>query len=91
MDETNINTGAIIRERIEKNLEESPFEDKHRAADILVRRYGLGGEEPMSLDKISEQYDISRERVRQIQLGAISFLGVGQDPDQIKQRLDIDG
>src|SRR5919202_5944183 len=41
-----------------------------RAQYVLVRRYGLDNHEPATLAKLSEELDISRERVRQIQLGA---------------------
>jgi RNA polymerase primary sigma factor len=45
-----------------------------RAQYVLVRRYGLDNHEPATLAKLSEELDISRERVRQIQLGAERIL-----------------
>ena len=45
-----------------------------RAQYILVRRYGLDNHEPATLAKLSEELDISRERVRQIQLEAERIL-----------------
>jgi RNA polymerase primary sigma factor len=39
-----------------------------------VRRYGLDNREPATLAKLSEELDISRERVRQIQLEAERIL-----------------
>src|SRR5918998_5170215 len=45
-----------------------------RAQYILVRRYGLDNREPATLAKLSEELDISRERVRQIQLEAERIL-----------------
>lgn len=36
-------------------------------ADILRKRFGLGGDSPMTLKSIGEVYGLSRERVRQIQ------------------------
>ena len=38
-----------------------------RQADVLRKRFGLGGFSPMSLRSIGEEYGLSRERVRQIQ------------------------
>ena len=34
-------------------------------------RFGLSGEHPMTLEEVGEQFDITRERVRQIQNMAI--------------------
>jgi len=39
-----------------------------------VRRYGLDNHEPATLANLSEELDISRERVRQIQLKAEQIL-----------------
>jgi RNA polymerase primary sigma factor len=41
---------------------------------VLVRRYGLDNHEPATLANLSEELDISRERVRQIQLEAERIL-----------------
>ena len=35
--------------------------------EIISRRFGLDGERPNTLKEISHVYDISRERVRQIE------------------------
>jgi RNA polymerase primary sigma factor len=45
-----------------------------RAQYVLVRRYGLDNREPATLAKLSEELDISQERVRQIQLEAERIL-----------------
>jgi RNA polymerase primary sigma factor len=34
---------------------------------VLVRRYGLDGEKPATLADLSEELEVSRERVRQLQ------------------------
>jgi RNA polymerase sigma factor (sigma-70 family) len=41
---------------------------------ILEWRFGLGGEPPVNLSQIGERIGLSRERVRQIQVGAITRL-----------------
>jgi len=41
---------------------------------ILEWRFGLGGEPPANLSQIGERIGLSRERVRQIQVGAITRL-----------------
>jgi RNA polymerase primary sigma factor len=58
---------AQLHEAIERLLPE-------RAQYILVRRYGLDNREPATLAKLSEELDVSREQVRQIQLEAEQLL-----------------
>lgn len=42
--------------------------------DILVKRFGLDGNKPMSLHQIGEKYNLSKERIRQIEKKAIRKL-----------------
>ena len=45
-----------------------------REATILRLRYGLDGEEPMTLKQIGQRIDLTRERVRQIEIAALRKL-----------------
>ena len=45
-----------------------------REKDVLKGRFGLDGSEPMTLQAIGDRYGITRERVRQIEAGALSEL-----------------
>lgn len=45
-----------------------------READILIKYYGLNDGVTWSLDSISEEYDLTKERVRQIKTKAITKL-----------------
>ncbi len=45
-----------------------------RAAKILKLRYGLDGEDPMTLKEIGERIGLTRERVRQIEHEALRKL-----------------
>jgi RNA polymerase primary sigma factor len=45
-----------------------------RSATILKLRYGLEGEDPMTLKEIGERIGLTRERVRQIEHEALSKL-----------------
>jgi RNA polymerase primary sigma factor len=49
-----------------------------RARHVLVRRYGLDGREKGTLRELSEELDISRERVRQIQSRTERLLQTGE-------------
>lgn len=45
-----------------------------RERDVVVRYYGLGSEEPASLETIGRDWNLSRERIRQIRNAALAKL-----------------
>ncbi len=47
---------------------------REKEADILVRRFGLNDREPMSLRQVAEVYNLTKERVRQIEKQALQTL-----------------
>jgi RNA polymerase sigma factor (sigma-70 family) len=50
----------------------SGLEDRERT--ILMLRFGLGGEEPKTLEEIGEHFNLTRERIRQMQNRALAKL-----------------
>jgi RNA polymerase primary sigma factor len=59
--------GEVVRELESRRLMESTERLPERQRRVLVRRYGLDGEKPSTLADLSEELEISRERVRQLQ------------------------
>jgi RNA polymerase nonessential primary-like sigma factor len=54
--------------------------------EVVVRRFGLRGHDPQTLENVGEAVGLTRERVRQIQVGALRklrtlMLHEGLDPD----------
>jgi RNA polymerase nonessential primary-like sigma factor len=45
-----------------------------RQRAVIERRYGLNGREPGTLEQLANELGLTRERVRQIQLEALSKL-----------------
>jgi RNA polymerase primary sigma factor len=45
-----------------------------REQEVLRLRYGLGDADPMTLEEIGHQFGVTRERIRQIEMGAIRKL-----------------
>lgn len=43
----------------------------NRSRDVIAMRYGLGGEDPMTLEEIGQIYGLTRERIRQIESKAM--------------------
>jgi RNA polymerase primary sigma factor len=59
--------GEVVRELETRRLVESVAGLPERQRRVLVRRYGLDGEKPATLADLSEELEVSRERVRQLQ------------------------
>ena len=45
-----------------------------KEAKIIKMRYGIGGDEPKTLDEIGKKLGLSRERIRQVEKKALSKL-----------------
>jgi RNA polymerase sigma factor (sigma-70 family) len=61
---------ALMPREIDEIL--SPLTDRERR--ILRLRFGLDGEAPMTLEKIGDRFNLTRERIRQIETCAMSKL-----------------
>ncbi len=59
---------------LHKNLEKWLFELSEKQRDVLVRRFGLLGHEPATLEQVGIEIGLTRERVRQIQVEALRRL-----------------
>jgi len=71
--------GEVMRElesaQLQAAIERLPERHRH----ILIRRYGLDGRKPGTLAELSEELEISRERVRQLQREAERMLRTGEN------------
>lgn len=47
----------------------------NKERDIIIKRFGFGGNKPMRLEEIGVEYNVTRERIRQIQTVALDKLG----------------
>ena len=64
-------TGQVLREEALMSL---LGELTERERGVIVSRYGLGGEEPVTLDVLGKRHGVTRERIRQIEALAIERL-----------------
>jgi RNA polymerase primary sigma factor len=60
----------------------------HREKDVLRLRYGLEGEQALTLDEIGRRYSVSRERIRQIEIKALRKLRVPDRARALEPLLD---
>jgi RNA polymerase primary sigma factor len=78
-----------VEEEVEISLTENTL---HRALEdiperertVLTLRYGLGREEPQSLEEIGRRLGITRERVRQIEATALERLALSREIDALR-------
>lgn len=61
-----------------------------RAQDVMNRRYGLDGQTRETLEQISQTYELTRERIRQIESKALRMLRL-QTHGEIQRSVDLDG
>ena len=61
---------SLAREDLKQLLEHL----NPREREILALRFGLGGEEPLTLDEVGQRFNVTRERIRQIEAKALTKL-----------------
>lgn len=71
----------ILSQKLSEILDSLPA----RTRMVLTMRYGLNGTKPMSLTAMSEYFNISRERIRQIEINALAKL---RNPETISMLED---
>ena len=61
---------SLLPEEVQRLL--TPLDDRERA--ILTLRFGLDSSEPLNRDEVGKQFNLTRERIRQIESRAMSKL-----------------
>ena len=69
--------GTVMREMETAQLGEAIERLPERNRYVLIRRYGLDGQEPATLAQLSDELGVSRERIRQLQREAECMLRTG--------------
>lgn len=64
----------LLKESLVKEIDETLKILSERQSSIIRKYYGLGGKVPMTLEEIGEEFDLTRERVRQLKEAAIRRL-----------------
>lgn len=59
---------ALIRENTSEKVRDLMKHLSETERDVLMKRFGLEGDDPLTLEEIGHQYGLSRERIRQIQV-----------------------
>jgi RNA polymerase primary sigma factor len=75
----------IISSDLKNNLNELLDTLDPRSRAVIIKRFGLNGGEPMTLEEIGKEFDVTRERIRQIEAKALRKL---RYPTRIKKLKD---
>jgi RNA polymerase primary sigma factor len=70
--------GTVMSEMETSQLGEAIDRLPERYRHVLVRRYGLDDKDPATLAELGDELELSRERVRQLQLKAVHVLKSGE-------------
>jgi RNA polymerase primary sigma factor len=72
---------SLTEETLHRAIDELPDREK----EVLTLRYGLGSEEPQSLEVIGKHLGLTRERVRQIEAQALERLAVNREIEALRE------
>lgn len=73
-DETLSPDQRLLQQSLKKELKRVLATLPTREAEIVKQYYGLGIKHPLTLEEIGEEFDLTRERIRQIKTRAIKML-----------------
>ncbi|MCK4494394.1 MAG: RNA polymerase sigma factor RpoS [Methylococcales bacterium] len=65
---------TLQQEGIKTNIANWVFQLSEKQREVICRRYGLCGYENSTLEQVAKELDVTRERVRQIQMDALKRL-----------------
>jgi RNA polymerase primary sigma factor len=65
---------GLLHESLRKEIERAVSTLSFREADIIRMYYGLNGKNPLTLEEIAQEFELTRERVRQIKEKGIKRL-----------------
>ena len=61
----------------------------YRERRVLELRYGLGGDHPRTLDEVGRAFNVTRERIRQIENQSLQKLQNLQEAQKLRDNLDL--
>lgn len=78
----------IIRNSIQEQIREMVKELGKKESNVLKLRFGIGYKEPMTLQEVGDQLNLTRERIRQIEKKALKKLAQSHKLQQLRGYLN---
>ncbi|MGA2924684.1 MAG: sigma-70 family RNA polymerase sigma factor [Solirubrobacteraceae bacterium] len=75
----------LAKEALREALENLSYRERR----VLELRYGLGGQEPRTLGDVGRAFNISRERIRQIETQALKKLQNLREAQQLRDHVEV--
>jgi hypothetical protein len=78
----------LYRKELANSVREVLFSLPPRMAKVLCLRFGVGLTQDYTLEEVGVRFDVSRERIRQIEAKALRYLKHPQRIDKLRQALN---
>ena len=63
------------------------FEKKPRYKDVLIKRFGIDGNGTRTIKEIADEYHVSKQRIRHIEMKALKTLRDPRGENEYRKRL----
>src|ERR687884_206589 len=81
-------TEAVSEALLKSHLREALDELPERERQIIVLRFGMKDDRPRTLEEVGREFDITRERVRQIQMKTLNLLREQRRTQNLREYLN---
>jgi RNA polymerase sigma factor (sigma-70 family) len=78
----------VVEEEISKNIEFTLDTLPSRERKIIEKRFGLNGEEPMTLHDIGKEFNVGGQRIREIEASALRKMRHPTRSDRLREYVD---
>ena len=81
-------TDAVSESLLKAHLREALDELPERERQIIELRFGMKDDRPRTLEEVGREFDITRERVRQIQMKTLNLLREQRRTQNLREYLN---
>ncbi|MEQ9618934.1 MAG: sigma-70 family RNA polymerase sigma factor [Deltaproteobacteria bacterium] len=78
---------AIAAQRVRKLIDDSLSSLSEKEEEVIRMRYGIGAQKVFTLDEIGGRFGVTRERIRQIEKGALEKIARSDKGEALRQYL----
>jgi RNA polymerase primary sigma factor len=75
---------ALTKQALQRALDNLSYRERR----VLELRYGLGDKEPRTLDEVGRTFNVTRERIRQIENGSLRKMQILPEAQQLRENVE---